>query len=276
MKSSWGSQSRDAWRESATKSPASSPPVRRPLKKSASLEADLVLMDIRLQGPMSGIEAATLIRDSTRVPVVYLTAYSDADTLEKAKLTEPYGFILKPFEERALEATVKMALSRSRSQQELQRTHDKLASILHSVGDAIIVTELNGTILYANTRARQLLRLPSPLPPFSQIFPHLRLTVLGHAGAALPASRRGRAEGPGGDHDELQSRAFGRQLVQSGYQPGALSGNHGRRAGNRVRSSRLLGEGPRPGGSWRRSLRAPPARTGAFSLLMTPPRQASA
>ena len=88
------------------------------VKKTEALEADLVLMDIHLQGEMNGIDAANLIKDSTRVPVVYLTAYSDADTLEKARLTEPYGFILKPFEERALEATVKMALSRSHAQKE--------------------------------------------------------------------------------------------------------------------------------------------------------------
>jgi uncharacterized protein (DUF342 family) len=86
------------------------------VKKSVALEADLVLMDIHLKGKMSGIDAAGLIRDSARVPVVYLTAYSDPDTLEKAKLTEPFGFLLKPFEERSLDTTVKMALSHSRGQ----------------------------------------------------------------------------------------------------------------------------------------------------------------
>jgi CheY-like chemotaxis protein len=109
------------------------------VKKTAALEADLVLMDINLQGEMNGIDAAALTKDSTRVPVIYLTAYSDADTLERAKVTEPYGFILKPFEERALEATVKMALSRSHAQKELVGTHDKLSAILHSVGDGIVV-----------------------------------------------------------------------------------------------------------------------------------------
>ncbi len=149
------------------------------VKKTEALEADLVLMDIHLQGEMNGIDAANLIKDSTRVPVVYLTAYSDADTLEKARLTEPYGFILKPFEERALEATVKMALSRSHAQKELAGTHDTMSAILHSVGDGIIVTEANGVIEYANSRGRALLQLPDPLPPFSSIFKLLKLTQAG-------------------------------------------------------------------------------------------------
>ncbi len=146
------------------------------VRKSETLEADLVLMDIHLQGKMNGIDAAGLIKDSTRVPVVYLTAYSDADTLDKAKITEPFGFILKPFEEKALEATVKMALSRSRAQKELAGTHDRMSSILHSVGDGIVVTEASGVIEYANARARALLQLPDHLPPSSSIFPHVSLT----------------------------------------------------------------------------------------------------
>jgi len=149
------------------------------VKKTAALEADLVLMDINLQGEMNGIDAAALIKDSTRVPVIYLTAYSDADTLERAKATEPYGFILKPFEERALEATVKMALSRSHAQKELVGTHDKMSAVLHSVGDGIVVTEANGAIEYANARGRALLQLPDPLPPFSSIFKLLKLTQPG-------------------------------------------------------------------------------------------------
>ena len=149
------------------------------VRKSETVGADLVLMDIHLQGKMNGIDAASLIKDSTHVPVVYLTAYSDADTLDRAKLTEPFGFILKPFEERALEATVKMALSRSRAQKELEGTHDRMSSILHSVGDGIVVTEPNGVVEYANARATSLLHLPDPLPPSRSIFPFLTLTPAG-------------------------------------------------------------------------------------------------
>jgi CheY-like chemotaxis protein len=70
----------------------------------------LVLMDIRLKGAMDGIEAAEEIRDRFGIPVVYLTALADEDTLQRAKATEPYGYILKPFEERELYTAIEMAL----------------------------------------------------------------------------------------------------------------------------------------------------------------------
>jgi len=145
------------------------------VEKAASLQLDLVLMDIHLQGLMSGIEAAGHIRESQGVPVVYLSAYSDADTLSKAKITEPFGFIVKPFEERSLQATVEMALSRSEGQKELKGTHDTMSAVLDSIEDAIIATEPNGTIEYANDRARSLFRLPAFLPPSSSVLPLLKL-----------------------------------------------------------------------------------------------------
>jgi len=155
------------------------------VEKASALDVDLVLMDIHLQGEMTGIDAAGIIRDSSRVPVVYLTAYSDADTLERAKVTEPFGFILKPFEERALEATVKMALSRSRAHKALVGTHERMSAILHSVGDGIIVTEANGAIEYVNARARALLHLADDIPPLSSIYPFLKLT---HTGSQEPVA----------------------------------------------------------------------------------------
>jgi excisionase family DNA binding protein len=71
---------------------------------------DLVLMDIRLKGDMDGIEAAEQIRRRLDIPVVYLTAYADEQTLERAKRTQPYGYILKPFREKDLESSIEVAL----------------------------------------------------------------------------------------------------------------------------------------------------------------------
>jgi CheY-like chemotaxis protein len=73
---------------------------------------DLVLMDIMLKGEIDGIQAAGEIRSRFNIPVIYLTAYSDEETLERAKLTEPYGYILKPFEEDDLRTTIEIALYR--------------------------------------------------------------------------------------------------------------------------------------------------------------------
>ena len=73
---------------------------------------DLVIMDIVLKGSMDGIEAAQYIRNFFGVPVVYLTAYADKETLERAKITEPFGYILKPFKENDLYATIEISLQR--------------------------------------------------------------------------------------------------------------------------------------------------------------------
>ncbi len=80
------------------------------IKKAEEINPDLVLMDIVLEGKMDGVEAASLIRYRFDIPVVYLTAYSDKKTLERAKVTEPFGYILKPFKDRDLYTTIEMAL----------------------------------------------------------------------------------------------------------------------------------------------------------------------
>jgi uncharacterized protein (DUF342 family)/AmiR/NasT family two-component response regulator len=149
------------------------------VQKSADLRADLVLMDIHLKGRMSGIDAAGVIKDTAGVPVVYLTAYSDPDTLNKARLTEPFGYLLKPFEERSLDATVKMALSLARGQKELRGSKDTMSAILYSIRDAIIVASPNGTIEFANEKASSLFNLPTPLPPFTSVVPLLGMIRTG-------------------------------------------------------------------------------------------------
>jgi CheY-like chemotaxis protein len=73
---------------------------------------DLILMDVRLKGKMDGVETAEEIRKSFDIPVIYLTAYSDDDFLEKAKKTEPYGYIVKPFKANDLRSNIEMALYR--------------------------------------------------------------------------------------------------------------------------------------------------------------------
>jgi len=71
---------------------------------------DLVLMDVMLRGEMDGIEAAKMIREKFDIPVIFLTAYTDDKTLERAKMAEPYGYISKPFKEQDLKSNIEMAL----------------------------------------------------------------------------------------------------------------------------------------------------------------------
>src|SRR5208283_2579766 len=85
---------------------------------------DLVLMDIRLAGQMDGVEAAERIRKECNLPVIYLTAYSDRATLQRAKLTDPFGYILKPFEERELETHIEMALHNHQAECKLRQQRE--------------------------------------------------------------------------------------------------------------------------------------------------------
>jgi DNA-binding NarL/FixJ family response regulator len=80
------------------------------IKKTMEFEPDLVLMDIHLKGPVDGIEAAQTIYGIYNIPVVYLTAFSDENTLERAQKTSPFGYIVKPFSDSTLKTSIKLAL----------------------------------------------------------------------------------------------------------------------------------------------------------------------
>ncbi len=82
------------------------------IEKAADFHPDLVLMDIMLRGNMNGIEAAQEIITRLNIPIVYLTAHSDQNTLHKAKNSQPFGYIIKPFEENQLITTIEIALNR--------------------------------------------------------------------------------------------------------------------------------------------------------------------
>jgi excisionase family DNA binding protein len=98
---------------------------REALEKANEIRPDLVLMDIRLKGDIDGIEAATRIRRRLNIPVVYLTAYADDTTLDRATRTQPYGYILKPFREKDLDTSIEVALYKhkqdTRTKERLQR-----------------------------------------------------------------------------------------------------------------------------------------------------------
>jgi len=98
---------------------------------------DLVLMDIVLKGAMDGIEAARLIRERFDIPVVYLTAYADEKTLERAKVTEPFGYMLKPFEEGELHSNIEMALYRHSAAKEYREGITKIMSSLQKTVNAL-------------------------------------------------------------------------------------------------------------------------------------------
>lgn len=117
---------------------------------------DLVLMDIVLRGDMDGIAAAERISSEVGIPVVYVTAYADEKTLQRAKTTEPYGYILKPFEDRELHTTIEMALYKHEMEKRVRESEQWLATTLKSIGDAVIATDTHGVITFMNPVAELL------------------------------------------------------------------------------------------------------------------------
>jgi len=111
---------------------------------------DLVLMDINLQGGMDGIEAAEQIREAHDIPVVYLTAYGDENTLARAKVSHPYGYILKPFNERELRGTIEVALQLHGMQQQVKESEDRYRILLESITQPILALREDMTILHCN------------------------------------------------------------------------------------------------------------------------------
>ncbi len=138
----------------------SSPLAEEAIDLTASLQPDLVLMDIRLQGEMDGISAAEQIRKKFKMPVVYLTANADDATLKRALVTEPFGYIIKPFEERELKTVIEMALYKHKAERRLQESEHRFATTLSSIGDAVIATDEKGIITFLNPVASQLTEWP--------------------------------------------------------------------------------------------------------------------
>lgn len=126
------------------------------IEKVRENNPDLVLMDIILKGKMDGIEAAKEIRYSFNIPVVYLTAHADEKTLERAKITEPFGYIIKPFEDRELRTAIEMALYKHRMEKRLKESEEWLSTTLRSIGDAVIATDIEGSVKFMNPTAQNL------------------------------------------------------------------------------------------------------------------------
>jgi PAS domain S-box-containing protein len=105
---------------------------------------------------MDGIETARQIRSRFNIPVVYLTAYSDEKILERAKITEPFGYIIKPFNERELRINIEIALYKHKMERELKESEQWLSATLKSLGEAVIATDGKGIIKIINPFAELL------------------------------------------------------------------------------------------------------------------------
>jgi len=100
---------------------------------------DLILMDIRLKGKMDGISAAIQVGERYDIPIIYLTAYGDAETLERAKQTSPFGYLIKPFELETLRSTIETALNKHDLERRLAASEARLGQIIEQMPYPIVV-----------------------------------------------------------------------------------------------------------------------------------------
>jgi len=129
--------------------PAIAASGEKAIEKATEFRPDLVLMDIWLKGNMDGIEAAQQIWERLKIPTIYVTGHSDQSTVERAKITAPFGYILKPVKEQALYVAIETALQRYEREQ-------LLSAILRGIGDGVIVTDNEGQIQFLNQVAESL------------------------------------------------------------------------------------------------------------------------
>ena len=124
--------------------------------KAGSERPELVLMDIHLQGRMDGISAAEKIHASLDIPVVFLTAFSDQPTFERALVASPYGYIVKPFSRNTLATTIRVALNRKKADQKKTDRHFWLDSTMSMLSEGIITVSTDGRIILVNHAAEMM------------------------------------------------------------------------------------------------------------------------
>lgn len=123
------------------------------LEQMGNEPAELVLMDININGPMDGVETARRIND---VPVIYLTAFSEEATLARARTTKPFGFLIKPFSDRELHATIQMALKRHEVELALRASQERLGLALSAADLGLWEIDVTGRHMLYSTEARTL------------------------------------------------------------------------------------------------------------------------
>ena len=126
------------------------------IKKAGLTRPDLILMDIVLKGSMDGIEAATRIKELYKIPVIYLTAFGDDSILQRAKVAEPYGYITKPFSQRELQIAIEISIYKKQAEDRIRKMEFWLATVLKSIGDAVIASDKERRITFMNAVAEKL------------------------------------------------------------------------------------------------------------------------
>jgi len=131
------------------------------LRNIDKLEVDLILMDITLQGKLDGIQVATEVYTKYHIPFVYITSYVDDKTMERAKKSNAFGYIVKPFDKKDLKAGIEIALLRFSMEMEIKEKESRISTILKSIGDAVFVINQKGELTYLNPVAEKMAGVPA-------------------------------------------------------------------------------------------------------------------
>ena len=126
------------------------------IQKVSELVPDLVLMDIELDGDMNGMEATAIIKRSLDIPVIYITSHVDQQTIDSAKMTEPIGYLIKPFEERELNVTLEMAMYKFEMNKILKESESKYRTLVETIDEGIGTVDQNENITYINRAGAQI------------------------------------------------------------------------------------------------------------------------
>jgi PAS domain S-box-containing protein len=126
------------------------------VEKSKESKPDLILMDIFLKGKMDGIEAAECIGKNSDIPIIYLTAYANDETLERAKITHPFGYILKPYKEKDLQVAIEMSLYKHKLDSQIKASEARYREVIDTSQIAIVSTDGNDKIILWNLGAKQI------------------------------------------------------------------------------------------------------------------------
>lgn len=127
------------------------------IKEVPTKQPDIILMDISISGNIDGVETASRIKAHNDIPIIYLTGYSDEATIDRAKKTAPFAYILKPFREKEVTITIQMALYKSQLDQQIKESELRLSTTLDNLNDAVISTDRKGVINYLNPNAELLI-----------------------------------------------------------------------------------------------------------------------
>jgi two-component system, cell cycle sensor histidine kinase and response regulator CckA len=143
------------------------------LERFDEIKPDLVLMDIKIRGARDGVETAQLVHESHRTPVVLLTAFADDETIARAKITQPFGYIIKPFEERELKTAIEIALYRAGMERLLMESEERYRNLFHEGISGNFLSDAEGRVIEANRAFRTLAGIgpEDPLPRLADIVP---------------------------------------------------------------------------------------------------------